>query len=108
MEIPGNEFRIRNRTVQDKPDAAAKRVSAEKAKSSPAASGDNIAISSKAVGKAQDIELAHKAIQAVPETRAEKVSSLKADYEAGRLSYPADDVAEALLREIINESQFQG
>jgi negative regulator of flagellin synthesis FlgM len=104
MEIPSNEFRIKNRNVQETRDVASKRANVQKSESAPTRStgGEQIALSS----KAKDIQRAHEAIKSAPDIRAEKVNRIKAEVAQGKFRVDSEVLAERILKEIITESSF--
>ncbi len=105
MEIPGNEFRIKNKTVQDRMDVAGKKAAPQKsepAPASPASGGEQIALSAKARG----IQKALETIQASPDIRSEKVAGIKSQIANNTYKIDSEALAEKILQEIIAESQF--
>ncbi|NIQ01162.1 MAG: flagellar biosynthesis anti-sigma factor FlgM [Nitrospinaceae bacterium] len=104
MEIPGNDIRIKNKTVQDRMDVAGKKTSNAKPESTSASqtSGEHIALSSKARGIQQVVEAAKSS----PDIRAEKVAQLKSQIANNTYHVETEALAEKILQEIISESQF--
>jgi len=104
MEIPGNEFRIKNKAVQDKLDVSSRKGAAKKVDSSAGSSGgsEQIALSSKARG----IQKALEVVQSSPDIRAEKVNRIKAEIANGTFHVDSEVLAERILQEIITESKF--
>ncbi|MCA9483784.1 MAG: flagellar biosynthesis anti-sigma factor FlgM [Nitrospina sp.] len=103
MEIPSNQFRIKNRAVQETRDAAKKaaNVKTEQTGSSSAGS-EQIALSS----KAKVIQKAHEVIRNSSDIRTEKVNALKERIQNNDYHVSSEKLAEAVLQEIISESQF--
>lgn len=103
MEIPSNEFRIKNRAIQETRDAAKKSASAKTEQASAPSSGtEQIALSS----KAKVIQKAHEVIRNSADVRTEKVNELKERIQNNDYHVSSDKLAEAVLQEIISESQF--
>ena len=105
MEIPGNDIRIKNKTVQDRMDVAGKKSANQKsepAATGPAPEGEQIALSAKAKGIQKALETAHTS----PDTRSEKVAEIKNQISSSTYQVDSGALAEKILREIIAESQF--
>ncbi len=103
MEIPSNQFRIKNRAVQETRDTGKKPATA-KTDSAPsnAAGSEQIALSS----KAKVIQKAHEVVRSSADIRAEKVNEIKQKVENKDYFVASDVLAEAVLQEVITESQF--
>lgn len=104
MEIPGNEFRIKNKAIQEKIDVSSKKGSAGKVNPAPAgvSGGEQIALSSKARG----IQKALETVKSSPDIRAEKVNRIKSQIADGTFHVDSEVLAEKILQEIITESRF--
>lgn len=103
MEIPSNEFRIKNRAVQETRDAGKKPVAAKADAPAPSSAGsEQIALSSKALL----IQKAHEVVSSSADIRAEKVNAIKEKVQNREYHVSSDVLAEAVLQEIISESQF--
>ncbi|QPJ60396.1 MAG: flagellar biosynthesis anti-sigma factor FlgM [Candidatus Nitronauta litoralis] len=103
MEIPSNEFRIKNRAVQETRDSGKKPAAAKTdAPPSAPAGSEQIALSSRAVL----IQKAHEAVSNSADIRAEKVNAIKEKVQNNEYHVSSDVLAEAVLQEIISESQF--
>ncbi len=103
MEIPSNEFRIKNRAVQETRDAAKKSANVKTGQASPPSSGsEQIALSS----KAKVIQKAHEVIRNSADVRTEKVNAIKERVQNNDYHVSSDKLAEAVLQEIISESRF--
>ena len=103
MEIPSNEFRIKNRAVQETRDSGKKPATAKgDAAPSASAGSEQIALSS----KAKVIQKAHEVIRNSADIRTEKVNAIKEKVQNQEYHVSSDVLAEAVLQEIISESQF--
>lgn len=102
MEIPSNQFRIKNRAVQETRDAAKKANVKTEQTSSSSAGSEQIALSS----KAKVIQKAHEVIRNSSDIRTEKVNALKERIQNNDYHVSSEKLAEAVLQEIISESQF--
>jgi flagellar biosynthesis anti-sigma factor FlgM len=98
MEIPGNDFRIKNKIIQDRIKVGEKAPVA-KSEGASSASGEHIKISS----RARDVQLANEVIDTTPNVRASEVARLKASIEKG---YNVDSrvIAEGVLKNLLQES----
>jgi negative regulator of flagellin synthesis FlgM len=105
MEIPGNDFRIKGKTVQDRIKVGDKIGTSKSLGGIPSADGtEHIAISS----KAKDIQQATEAVNAAPDIRIEKVALIKDQIANGSYSVSSEQLAEKILENIITESKFLG
>ncbi|MEE2987262.1 MAG: flagellar biosynthesis anti-sigma factor FlgM [Nitrospinota bacterium] len=107
MEIPGNEFRIKSKAIQEKGRVAGK--SPAKDVTSPSSVSktqgtENIALSS----KAKDIQKAFEAAKSSPDIRVDKVERIKNSIADGTFHVDSKDLAEKILKDIITESKFLG
>ncbi len=103
MEIPGNDIRIKNKTVQDRVDVAGKKsVNQKPEPAGQVPEGEQIALSAKAKG----IQKALETIQTSPDIRSEKVAEIKNQIASNTYQVDSKALAEKILREIITESQF--
>jgi len=109
MEIPGNELRVKNKTIQDRIKVTGK----ESAKTGAATGStgvkgtqgtENIALSS----KAKDIQKAHEAVKNSSDIRVDKVERVKTEIAEGRFHVDSDELAEKILKDVITESKFLG
>ena len=98
MEIPGNDFRIKNKIIQDKIKAGDK-VPVGKSKGASAAGGEQIKISS----RARDVQLANEVINTTPNVRASEVARIKAAIEKG-YNVDSRNIAEGILKNLLQES----
>ena len=105
MEIPGNNYRVKGKTVQDRIKVGDKTdTSKSSGVTSPTGGSEHIAISS----KAKDIQKANESINAAPDIRIEKVDRIKEQIANGSYSVSSEQLAEKILENIIKESNFLG
>lgn len=105
MEIPGNDFRIKSKTVQDRIKVGdSKSVAKSEGGASSAGGSEQIAISS----KAKDIQKATEVANASPDIRTEKVERIRNEIAQGNYRVSSEDLAEKVLENIITESKFLG
>ena len=106
MEIPGNELRVKNKTIQDRIKVTGKESAKTGATSGSSGAGgtENIVLSS----KAKDIQKAHEVLKNSPDIRVDKVNRVKAEIAEGRFHVDSDELAEKILKDIITESKFLG
>jgi negative regulator of flagellin synthesis FlgM len=103
MEIPGNDLRIKGKTIQDRIKVGDKTVTSKSIGDTSATRGtEHIAISS----KAKDIQKATEVINASPDIRIEKVEHIKEQISNGSYSVSSEKLAEKILKNIITESNF--
>lgn len=103
MEIPGNDIRIKNKTVQDRVDVADKKPAQQKSEATGQVSGgEQIALSAKAKG----IQKALETVQTSPDIRSEKVAEIKNRIASNSYRVDSGALAEKVLQEILTESQF--
>jgi negative regulator of flagellin synthesis FlgM len=105
MEIPGNDFRIKSKTIQDRVKAGDKITTAKSPSGISSYNGtEQVAISP----KAKDIQKATNVVNATPDIRIEKVEQIKDQISSGNYHISSDQLAEKVLQNIINESKFLG
>lgn len=106
MEIPGNDFRIKSKAIQDRIKVGDKgSVSKSQGSGASSTSGtEQIAISS----KAKDIQKATEVVNAAPDIRTDKVERIKNEIAKGSYRVSSEDLAEKVLENIITESKFLG
>jgi negative regulator of flagellin synthesis FlgM len=103
MEIPGNDFRIKGKTVQERVKLGDKIATNKSLSGTSSTSGtEQIAISS----KAKDIQKATEAVNTAPDIRIEKVDRIKEQIANGSYSVSSEQLAEKILENIITESNF--
>ena len=98
MEIPGNDFRIKNKTIQDRVKVGEK-APVTKSEGEATASGEQIKISS----RARDVQLANEVINTTSNVRASEVARVKAAIEKG-YNVDSKDIAEGILKNLLQES----
>ena len=109
MEIPGNDFTLKNKIAQEK---ISKNQAVDKATVGKGATGtpssgqtstsEQIVLSSKAKG----IQQAQEVVKSSPDVRTEKVNRIKKEIAEGRFNIDSDVLAEKILKDIITESAF--
>jgi len=99
MEIPGNDFRIKNKTIQDRVKVSDKKPAAKSEGGAPAETGEQIKISS----LARDVQLAKEVSNASPDVRASEVARVKAAIEKG-YNVDSRNIAEGILKNLLQES----
>jgi negative regulator of flagellin synthesis FlgM len=105
MEIPGNDFRIKGKAVQDRIKVGDKSDTSKSIGGTSSTGGaEHIAISS----KARDIQKATELINAAPDIRIEKVGLIKEQIENGTYRISSEQLAEKIIENIIKESNFLG
>ena len=103
MEIPGSNFRIKGKAVQDRIKVGDKKSVTQNQSGASSTSGtEQIAISS----KAKDIQKATEAVNTAPDIRTEKVERIKNEIAKGDYRVSSEDLAEKFLENIITESKF--
>ena len=98
MEIPGNDFRIKNKIIQDRVKVGDK-APATKSEGAAGAGGEQIKISS----RARDVQLANEVINTTPNVRANEIARVKASIEKG-YNVDSRDIAEGILKNLLQES----
>jgi negative regulator of flagellin synthesis FlgM len=105
MEIPGNNYRVKNKTIQDSVKVGGKTVTGKsQGVASSSSSSEQIAISS----KAKNIQKASEVVNAAPDIRTEKVDRVKDQIANGNYHISSEQLAKKVLENIINESKFLG
>ena len=105
MEIPGNNYRVKGKTIQDRIKVGDKTDTSKSPGGTSSTGGaEHIAISS----KAKDIQKATESINAAPDIRIEKVDRIKEQIANGSYSVSSEQLAEKILENIITESNFLG
>jgi negative regulator of flagellin synthesis FlgM len=103
MEILGNNYRVKGKTIQDRIKVGDKTdISKSQGDTSSTGGAEHIAISS----KAKDIQKATKAVNAAPDIRIEKVNYIKEQIANGSYNVLSEQIAEKILENIITESKF--
>jgi negative regulator of flagellin synthesis FlgM len=105
MEIPGNDFRIKSKAIQDRIKVGDKgSVGKSQGGASSTSGTEQIAISS----KAKDIQKTTEVANAAPDIRIDKVERIKNEIAEGNYRVSSEDLAEKVLENIITESKFLG
>jgi negative regulator of flagellin synthesis FlgM len=105
MEIPGNNYRVKGKTIQGRIKVGDKTDTSKSSGSTSSTGGsEHIAISS----KAKDIQKATEAVNVAPDIRIEKVARIKEQITNGSYSVSSEQLAEKILENIITESKFLG
>jgi negative regulator of flagellin synthesis FlgM len=103
MEIPGNDYRIKSKTIQDRTKGGDKIATSKSVGGVTSTGGtEQIAISS----KAKDIQKATEAVNIAPDIRIGKVNLIKEQIDNGSYTVPSEQLAEKILENIITESNF--
>jgi negative regulator of flagellin synthesis FlgM len=105
MEIPGNDFRIKAKTIQDRIKPGDKTTNTKSQGGTSSTGGtEQIAISP----KAKDIQKATEAVNAAPDIRIEKVDQIREQITNGSYGVSSEQLAEKILKNLITESKFLG
>ena len=99
MEIPGNDFRIKNKSIQDRVKVSKNNPTLKSENEAPATDGEQIKISS----RARDVQLANEVIKTTPNVRASEVARVKAAIEKG-YNVNSMDIAQGILKNLLQES----
>jgi negative regulator of flagellin synthesis FlgM len=103
MEIPGNGFRAKGKTIQSSINVGNKTASTKSPVGTSSTDGsEQIAISS----KAKEIQKATEVLNAAPDIRIEKVDQIKEQIMNGNYRVSSQKLAEKILKNIITESNF--
>ena len=103
MEIPGNDFRTKVKTIQDRVKVGDKAAKTKSQGGTSYTDGtEQIAISS----KAKDIQKATEAVNAAPDIRIEKLEQIKNQIADGSYRVSSEQLAEKILENIITGSKF--
>ena len=104
MEIPGNDFKVKGKAIQDRVKVTGK--ASAKAAASSGMSGtqgsEHIALSS----QAKDIQKSHEAVKSSSDIRVDKVDKIKAAIAEGSFHVDSHELAEKILKDVIAESEF--
>jgi flagellar biosynthesis anti-sigma factor FlgM len=98
MEIPGNDFRIKSKIIQDRVKVGEK-APVSKSEGVSSTGGEQIKISS----RARDVQLANEVINTTPNVRASEVARVKAAIEKG-YNVDSRNIAEGILKNLLQES----
>ena len=104
MEIPGNDFKVKGKAIQDRVKITGK--ASAKTNASSGTSGtqgsEHIALSS----QAKDIQKSHEAVKSSSDIRVDKVDKIKAAIAEGSFHVDSHELAEKILKDVIVESEF--
>ncbi len=105
MEIPGNDFKIKGKTV-DRVKVTGKESSKAESSGPSGAKGtqrgEHIALSS----RAKDIQKSHQAVKNSSDIRVDRVDRIKAAIADGSFHVDSHELAEKILKDVITESKF--
>ena len=107
MEIPGNDFKVKGKTIQDRIKVTGEKTAKADVPVGPsgakgAQGGEHIALSS----KAKDIQKSHEAVKNSSDIRVDKVDRIKAEIAEGSFHVDSHKLAEKILKDVIVESKF--
>jgi len=107
MEIPGNDFKVKGKAIQDRIKVTGEKtgkadVSGATSGAKGAQGGEHIALSS----KAKDIQKSHEAVKNSSDIRVDKVDRIKAAIAEGSFHVDSHELAGKILKDIIVESKF--
>ena len=103
MKIPGDNFQIKGKKVQERIKLEDKIATNKSLSGTSSTSGtEQIAISS----KAKDIQKATEAVNTAPDIRIEKVDRIKGQIANGSYRVSSEQLAEKIIESIITESNF--
>ena len=102
MEIPGNDFKVKGKVIQDRVKVTGEKTAKTDGGSSRAQGGEHIALSS----KAKDIQKSHEAVKNSSDIRVDKVDKIKAAIAEGSFHVDSHELAEKILKDVIVESKF--
>jgi len=101
MEIPGNDFRIKSKAIQDRVRVDSKNATTKTdATSSSASTSSTVNVSS----FAKDVQKAHSAVNSAADIRVDKVEKIKQQIADGSYHVDSQVLAESVLRDIIGEA----
>ena len=102
MEIPGNDFKVKGKAIQDRVKVTGKASAKTSASSGTSGASEHIALSS----KAKDIQKSHEAVKSSSDIRVDKVDKIKAAIAEGSFHVDSHELAEKILKDVIVESEF--
>ena len=107
VEIPGNEIPLRKKAAQQKIESDRNIKNAmRQTKSAQTAVKTGTSEQIEFSSKARNIHQAQEVLKTTPEIRAEKVARIKKEISEGRFKVDSNVLAEKILEEIIQESNF--
>jgi flagellar biosynthesis anti-sigma factor FlgM len=102
MEIPGNDFKVKGKVIQDRVKVTGEKTAKTDGGPSRTQGGEHIALSS----KAKDIQKSHEAVKNSSDIRVDKVDRIKAAIAEGSFHVDSHELAEKILKDVIVESKF--
>ena len=102
MEIPGNDFKVKGKIIQDRAKVAGGKSVKTATSGTKGTGGEHIALSS----KAKDIQKSHEAVKNSSDIRVDKVDRIKAAIAEGSFHVDSHELAEKILKDVIVESKF--
>jgi negative regulator of flagellin synthesis FlgM len=103
MEIPGNDFKVKGKIVQDRAKVTGENSAKIATSGSKAAQGEErIALSS----QAKDIQKSHEVVKNSSDIRVDKVDRIKAAIADGSFHVDSHELAEKILKDVMIESKF--
>ena len=103
MEIPGNDFKVKGKAIQDRVKVTGKESAKADTSGAKGTQGsEHIALSS----KAKDIQKSHEAVKSSSDIRVDKVDKIKAAIAEGSFHVDSHELAEKILKDVILESEF--
>ena len=103
MEIPGNDFKVKGKAIQDRIKVAGEKTAkTDSSGTRGTQGGEHIALSS----KAKDIQKSHEAVKNSSDIRVDKVDRIKAAIAEGSFHVDSHELAEKILKDVIVESKF--
>ena len=104
MEIPGNDFKVKGKAIQDRIKVTGEKTAKAGVSGSPSGTqgSEHIALSS----KAKDIQKSHEAVKNSSDIRVDKVDRIKAAIAEGSFHVDSHELAEKILKDVIVESKF--
>tara|TARA_B100000959_G_scaffold252096_1_gene281956 strand:- start:251 stop:565 length:315 start_codon:yes stop_codon:yes gene_type:complete len=102
MEIPGNNFKVKGKIIQDRIKVTGEKTAKTDGGAKGAQGGEHIALSS----KAKDIQKSHEAVKSSSDIRVDKVDRIKAAIAEGSFHVDSHELAEKILKDVIVESKF--
>ena len=107
MEIPGNDFKVKGKAIQDRVKVTGKESAKTDASSGTSGArgtqgSEHIALSS----KAKDIQKSHEVVKNSSDIRVDKVDRITAAIAEGSFHVDSHELAEKILKDVIAESKF--
>jgi len=105
MEIPGNDFKVKGKAIQDRIKVTGKdssKAAAGPSSAKGAQGSEHIALSS----KAKDIQKSHEAVKNSSDIRVDRVDRIKASIADGSFHVDSKELAGKILKDMIIEAKF--